>query len=223
MPRIDPSARRALVAERKAQILAAAAKVFARKGFERATIAEIAKAAGVAEGSIYNYFKNKSDLLVNIPRGVVQPAVESMHLDMTALAAGDEPPPDVVLATIARTLIATVRQNAHIFRILLTALPTLKLSSRQQYMEQVIVYATGVLEGYFKQQIARGVFRPDLNPTIATRIFIGMFFPFVMLSAVLQVEEPTAFDDDEVIAAAISLYLNGVLAAPKPARAKRTT
>lgn len=222
MPKISPAARRALTEERKTQILSAAAKVFAQKGFERATIADIAREAGVAEGSIYNYFKNKSDLLVNIPRGIVQPAVESMHLPLMARTA-DEPPPDVVLTTIARTLISTVRQNAHIFRILLSALPTMKRSSRQQYLEQVVVYATGLLEGYFKQQIARGVFRPDLNPTIATRTFIGMFFPLVMLGEVLQVEKPDTFDDDEFIATAVSLYLKGVLAAPKRTRAKKAT
>ena len=46
-------------------ILEAAVKVFARQGFYQSTIAQIAREAGVADGTIYLYFKNKDDILVN--------------------------------------------------------------------------------------------------------------------------------------------------------------
>ena len=46
------------------RILEAAVKVFAREGFHQCTVAQIAKEAGVADGTIYLYFKNKDDILV---------------------------------------------------------------------------------------------------------------------------------------------------------------
>jgi TetR/AcrR family fatty acid metabolism transcriptional regulator len=46
------------------QILEAAVRVFARQGFHQSTVAQIAKEAGVADGTIYLYFKNKDDILV---------------------------------------------------------------------------------------------------------------------------------------------------------------
>ena len=46
-------------------ILEAAVKVFARQGFHQSTVAQIAKEAGVADGTIYLYFKNKDDILVH--------------------------------------------------------------------------------------------------------------------------------------------------------------
>jgi TetR/AcrR family fatty acid metabolism transcriptional regulator len=46
------------------QILEAAVKVFARQGFHQSTVAQVAKEAGVADGTIYLYFKNKDDILV---------------------------------------------------------------------------------------------------------------------------------------------------------------
>jgi len=46
------------------RILAAAVKVFAEQGFHQSTIAQVAKEAGVADGTIYLYFKNKDDILV---------------------------------------------------------------------------------------------------------------------------------------------------------------
>jgi TetR/AcrR family transcriptional regulator, fatty acid metabolism regulator protein len=48
------------------RILDAAVKVFARKGFFQSRISEIAREAGVADGTIYLYFKNKDDLLISI-------------------------------------------------------------------------------------------------------------------------------------------------------------
>src|SRR5213595_1997968 len=53
-----------LIAARQAQILDAATKIFAKKGFHRATIPDIAKEAGIAVGTIYNYFGKKEDLLL---------------------------------------------------------------------------------------------------------------------------------------------------------------
>lgn len=47
------------------QILDAAIKIFARHGYNNSTIAEIAREAGVADGTIYLYFKNKDDILCN--------------------------------------------------------------------------------------------------------------------------------------------------------------
>ncbi len=55
--------------DKKSLVLDAAKKIFAEKGYHSATIAEIANRAGVAEGTIYTYFKNKEDLLFSITRG----------------------------------------------------------------------------------------------------------------------------------------------------------
>ena len=52
---------------RRESIIQAAIEVFSKKGFQAATISEIAQTAGVAEGSIYQYFKNKEDLFFSIP------------------------------------------------------------------------------------------------------------------------------------------------------------
>jgi TetR/AcrR family fatty acid metabolism transcriptional regulator len=53
--------------ERKGQILNSAIKIFGEKGLQNATIAEIAKDAGIGDATIYEYFKSKEDLLLAIP------------------------------------------------------------------------------------------------------------------------------------------------------------
>src|SRR5207245_8901537 len=55
-----------LIVARRNQILDAATKVFAEKGFHPTTIKDIARAAGIADGTIYNYFENKTALMLGL-------------------------------------------------------------------------------------------------------------------------------------------------------------
>ena len=64
-PRRD-GVRDLVVRARREQIIDAATRVFAEKGFRRATTREVARAAGVSEGTIYNYFEDKDALLLAI-------------------------------------------------------------------------------------------------------------------------------------------------------------
>ncbi|MBI5878705.1 MAG: TetR/AcrR family transcriptional regulator [Chloroflexi bacterium] len=211
MPRLTPTARRALLSERRAQILTAAARVFARKGYERATIADIAREAGVASGSIYRYYKNKGDLLVHIPRQFVSPAVELFQAE--AMSPGV--PPEQALLHLARSLIGAVRQNADLLRSLVSSVPSLRPAVKARYVEQVPLYMFGQLEAYFSRQIAAGVFRRDLNPKIAARMFPGQFLPYIILNDLLQMPSDEALDYDAVIEHGVRLFLGGALAAPK--------
>ncbi len=52
--------------EKSKRILIAAEIMFAHKGYDKATISEISRTAGVAEGTVYDYFKNKEDLLHSV-------------------------------------------------------------------------------------------------------------------------------------------------------------
>lgn len=63
---------------KKQRILLAAMKAFAEKGYEKATISEIASSAGIGEGTVYEYFKNKDDLLLSIPEERFQEHLDSL-------------------------------------------------------------------------------------------------------------------------------------------------
>ncbi len=212
MPKISPVARRALTEQRKTQILSAAAKVFAAKGFERATISDIARAAGVAEGSIYNYFKNKQDLLVSLPRQLIEPTIETTRARVSMTSFAEPPLPEEILKGIAGNIISILQQNAHVIRALVSALPNMKQPMREKYLQQVILYATGLLKEYFQQEIDQGVFRPGLNTEILSISFVGMFFPFVIFREVLQVEIASDLDYAQLIGEVVPLFLHGVLA-----------
>ncbi|MET0210727.1 MAG: TetR/AcrR family transcriptional regulator [Burkholderiaceae bacterium] len=64
--------------KRAAEILAAARSVFLDKGFERASVSEIAARVGVVEGLVYSYFPSKRDLLNEVLRGMYEPLIADL-------------------------------------------------------------------------------------------------------------------------------------------------
>ncbi len=71
--------------ERKKKILNSAIKIFGEKGFQNATIAEIAKEAGIGDATIYEYFKNKEDILLAIPAEITKELIPQIHEHMMGI------------------------------------------------------------------------------------------------------------------------------------------
>ncbi len=85
--------------DKRERILAAAERIFARHGFFAARVSEIAKEAGVADGTIYLYFKSKDDLLISLFEQRMTQVNEQLH----AAVAG-KPPVEALRAFIRRYL-----------------------------------------------------------------------------------------------------------------------
>ncbi len=99
-------------------IINAARENFARKGFQGATIAEIAEAAGISEGAIYRHFNSKHELLVECVEPVLNELVEVMDKEV--------PRADDLMELTKKSL--EIRLNMfgnhyHTFRILFNELP----------------------------------------------------------------------------------------------------
>ncbi|MCK4792434.1 MAG: TetR/AcrR family transcriptional regulator [Desulfobacteraceae bacterium] len=69
----------------KKKIMEAAMEVFAEKVFSEATISEIAKKAGIGDATIYEYFKNKEDLLFNIPEEKMSEIIPTFQLHLQGI------------------------------------------------------------------------------------------------------------------------------------------
>ena len=97
------------------RILAAALHLFSENGYRGATTAEIARHAGVAEGTIYRYFKDKKELFVACVEPVVQEALSRER----ALPRSGGTPRDLIRLRI-RELIRVMRENLPVFNVLFT-------------------------------------------------------------------------------------------------------
>lgn len=208
MPRLAVRDKARLEESRRAQILTAAAKVFARRGYNRATIAEIAKASHLSEGSIYNYFRSKEDLLVHIPRHFVQPVLVPLLEQV--------PTPDSVedverqLRMLMTAMVERFRANARFLKVFLSAMPTLSMQAREEYIKVLPVYAFELLERFLRTGRSRGLFRSDLDPMVAARALPGMLMMFVFMQEVFLDRPLIARTYDQIIPDLVRIFLFGV-------------
>src|SRR3989441_4408323 len=210
MPRVSPAAKARLEGARRTQILAAAALVFARKGFDRATVTEIARAAGLAEGSIYNYFRSKEELLVHIPRQLAQPVLATL-LEPTPMPASAEEM-KALLLRMAEAMVERVRTNVKFLKVFFSALPYLSPAARETYMQLLPVYGASVLERILRDGIRAGYLREDLNPVIAARVLPGMLMFFLMVQEVLTGRRMVPYGYDEIVPEAVRGFFYGAVA-----------
>ncbi len=152
-----------LIAARRNQILDAATKVFAEKGFHRATIKDIARVAGIADGTIYTYFASKTDVLLAILNRLNETTEREQQF-----AEGSEQDIRLFFLTYLRQRMALLWPNAEVFR---AVLPEMLVNSelRDLYYQQVLVPTFAIGEQFFQSLIESGEFRKiDISLTIRT-------------------------------------------------------
>src|SRR5258706_10705022 len=92
-------------------IVAAAAKVFQKKGYHAATVQDIADAVGILKGSLYHHFKSKEELLYLI----VREPLARMYAGMGEIAASDRPAGEKLRGAILAHLEGFDRHYPHLF------------------------------------------------------------------------------------------------------------
>jgi len=152
--------------ERRQGILEAAARVFARKGFDKATTREIAQEADISEGTIYNYFASKQQLLMALA-GMVQERLTAI-MPEPRLEGDDRA---IIVRAIDRVL-AVVAENAVVIRGLLTALWDQGYGF-QGYLIPGAHDLISRIEAYLKARIVAGAMRPCDVQAVA-RMVMGM-------------------------------------------------
>ena len=201
----DKEPRRLTKAEREAQILDAATKVFASKGFRAATTREIAAEAGVSEGTIYNYFDSKRDLLIAMSQRL---ALESFQqLD-------DLPPEEDVRAYITALITDRFDMLVKHMDLIRALMPEVLVDDdlRRAYMEQVLTPALSYLGQYIESRTRAGTFR-EMNADIVGRAMIGA----VMSFGYLWLRQPSDLDQgsqEELVAEVVGLFLDGLRMPP---------
>lgn len=165
------------VTARRAQILDAAAQVFAEKGFARATTKEIAAAADVSEGTIYNYFASKDELLL----GIMGRMVESAQLDKTLVQSLDGDPRSF-FGALLRFRYDLNRQNRAMIQTMLSEMiVNSELAAR--YRERILLPLLALTEQHVRSRIAAGQIRridPQALSWCFSVVFLGLAFLFVL-------------------------------------------
>lgn len=148
--------RQQLIAARRSQILDAATKVFAEKGFHRASTKEIARTAGIAEGTIYNYFANKSDLVIGIMTRLAE--LESLDGELMEALQGDV---HEFFVAAFRHRMGSIQQGQEMLQAILPEVLT-NPELREQFYQQYVLRIAMMIEQYVQAQIELGHMRPDV-------------------------------------------------------------
>ena len=186
--------------DKPAAILKAATQVFARRGFFQSQVADIARAAGVAAGTVYLYFRSKDDLLVTIFERTMK---ETIAEGQATLAEVKDPRER--LRRIARLHLERMgrdRDLAVVFQV--------ELRQSTKFMERFSSTYLRAYLGIIRDTIAAGqasgAFRKNFNPTIAAKALFGALDEMATNWILTPRKYPLAAQADEVI----DLFLNGV-------------
>jgi TetR/AcrR family fatty acid metabolism transcriptional regulator len=149
--------------DKRERILRAAIKVFARKGFYATRVSEIAKAAGVADGTIYLYFKNKDDVLVSIFEDRITKLLAFLRSQIETADGVEERVRVVVELQLG--LLEEQRDLAEVVTV------NLRQSSRllKQYAAPLFTEYLDLIAGVIAEGQREGVLRDDVSPRVVAR------------------------------------------------------
>ena len=152
-------------ADRRRQILDAAVKVFARNGFHRARVGDIAEEAGIAYGLVYHYFKSKEELLETIFRDTwTQMLARVREVEASGVPASEQ------VRQVTALLLRTWRRDPDLVRVLV--LEVTRSPHVQREIEE-ITEAMKALERIIERGQETGEFRSQIDPRLGAVVFYG--------------------------------------------------
>jgi AcrR family transcriptional regulator len=163
-----------LITARRNQILDAATQVFAEKGFHRATIKDIARVAGIADGTLYTYFPSKTDVLL----GILNCLNESTEREQQFALDGEQDVRSFFLAYL-RQRMSLLWPNAEVFQAVLPEM-LVNAELRDLYFQRVLAPTFKIAEHYFNAQSQEGQLR-KIDIPLAVRAIAGMLFGLLMI------------------------------------------
>ncbi len=190
--------------DRRNQILEAALKVFAAKGFKGATNQDIAKEAGISAGLIYWYFDSKEDLLFALLEQRVAPGSFPVPLEhMQAF------PPEQVLPMFAHYGLSRLdnQDTINIFKIFI---------GEAVYSEHIRAIANAnvnrlldILARYLAAQMEQGRLRRD-DPLLCAQTFAASIFVNIIRRRFLNDPKLLSYSAEEIVNTVVSIFLRGM-------------
>jgi AcrR family transcriptional regulator len=153
--------------DRRRQILDAAIRVFARQGFHRCRVSDIADEAGVAYGLVYHYFNSKDQVLNEL-------FSERWSLMLDAIDEVDRQPMPArdKLDAVAGFIIDSYRHNPELMKVIIVEVTRAANSFGRTHLPEITRAYDGIAKLVAGGQ-EQGEFRRDLDPAIASMWFYG--------------------------------------------------
>jgi AcrR family transcriptional regulator len=204
--RISAKDRPAFLEERRTAILEAAVRVWAKRGFDGTSVAEVAREAGLTKGTLYLYFPSKRALLEEtLRRYSIRPDVE----------AGLERLRGQPLEAVVRGLVAVIwrgfEERSGLAGVLLRELPNHSEEARR-FLEQVMLPINQLLARYL-EEVLPPARREQLDAIVAARSLLGMVATFFLTQRILGGEELLPIPEQRILTTITELFLHGAAGA----------
>jgi AcrR family transcriptional regulator len=194
--------RRQQAGERREQILDAACRVFAEKGFAGASIREIAREVGVTEGLLYHYFESKEQLM----HACWKERSWRAHLERI-LAEAEGKPVEVVLRALALDFLQTLYENA----------PAVRVSAAEcQYNQEMAAFYLQKIEDnqrlivdFLRARQAAGEIRAEADVETASGLLMGSAYSLLLLYSRAEPEVWEAMAD-AFVRGGVEVLMHGI-------------
>ena len=175
--------------EKRRAILHAAVRVFAERGYHGCRIADVARAANVAYGLVYHYFRNKDELLESV-------FAEQWTIFINALAALDAGPGTATekIAGLFGFVFDVYKTAPSAVRVLILEVTRTPQGLRAGSTRETFERAVGLVADVVRQGQARGEVRADLDPVVAASGLLGALE--LAVSAMVMGLVPASSEDD---------------------------
>lgn len=189
------------------KIIASAIEIFAEKGYAATSTSEIAKKAGVAEGTIFRHYKTKKELLLSI----VAPTMAKMiapHVikDMEKVLDKDYDSLEDFLRAMIKNREAFLGKNMLLFRILLQELPFHK-ELQEQFKEHIATKIYTRMERIIEHYQEKGEII-GMPPKTVMRLLISSIFGHLMTRFFILSSDQ--WDDEEETERTVQFILRGL-------------
>lgn len=158
---------RSVTGDKREAILRAAIRVFAHNGYFNSKVADIASEAGVADGTVYLYFKSKEEILHSIFDRSVEAALADGRNQLKEITDPREKLRRIALLHLE--WLGADRDLAVVFQV--------ELRGSTKFMEEFSAAGfaeyLGLIRATIEEGQRAGVFRSELNPNVGAKIFYG--------------------------------------------------
>ena len=188
--------------DKREAILRAAIKVFARRGYFNAKVADIAGEAGIADGTVYLYFKSKDDVLHSIFDRAMEEFISEGRRELAVL---DDPTAKLRrVAELHLERLGADRDLAVVFQVELRG----STKHMQEFSAAGFAEYLDIIRRTIAQGQSSGVFRGDIKPVVAAKILYGSLDEMVTNWVLSSKRYPLAPMADEVL----KIFFRGIAA-----------
>ncbi|SRR5258706_5579989 len=194
-----------VVEDRREQIIEAAVRVFAQKGFDKATNKDIAHEAGITAGLIYHYFKNKEELLKAALEGnSPEQLLRSFPSQMLELS------PEKMLRFVAQQLLSAAESERFV-QLIRIYLPEMIHNPGIAPLGLPMIHdVVTVLADYLAAKMDRDELR-RMDAKLTAQIFLGSIMDLVLIRQIAHDPDVLAYSREQIVNHLVQTTLHGLM------------